>query len=80
MTEDEQNRYIRREKRKCEKKNSHPNAESAKASGRRQITRGKIGALWWYQCRLCGQFHLTRSDHGPDYAIHFVLSVARQAG
>lgn len=70
-TEKDQKAYVRRAKNKCRNKNAYVSPDAAKAAGRRHISHGGAGALWYYQCLLCMAWHLTSKDQGAAHAVHF---------
>jgi hypothetical protein len=70
----EQHAYIRKNRRKCESKTRYASAEDARQSGRRHISKGGVGRLWFYQCQYCQHWHLTSKEIGPHSAVHFEMA------
>lgn len=75
MDEKTQTRYIRRQKRRCERKRAFESIDTAMIEGKRSIARGGVGALWVYHCLYCRKFHLTRNSNN-GWPIHYVAQPA----
>lgn len=75
--EKRQERYIRYQKRRCERKTAFESEGAARTEGAKHISHGHIGALWVYHCIMCLKWHLTSKDNGPKAAVHFVATPHR---
>lgn len=58
-----------RKERQCDNKNRYPDEFTVRAQGMHQMESQGAAQLWFYRCKHCDGFHLTKFNNGPRWRI-----------